>query len=384
MTAASGPLASPGFEGYLRRALRDDDTAIAAAHQVLACLAPMAPSDAPAPDAAPSTWVLACFLETEAALGGLKMLYRLVDVLNANEFPAAVVHSRDGFRCSWFENRTVVHYLGAPFVRRGDLLVIPEVFGPYCAEVGGGVRKVIYNQNAYYTFQGYTFDSEDNATPYLHPDVAAALVVSEDNRRYLAHAFPGLALHRIRHSVRPDLFHPGGLKQRQICFMPRKGEAALLQVLSILRFRGALAGVTLAPIDGVSEREVAERMRESLLFLAAGPPEGYGLPLAEAMACGCVVAAFPGGGGRELLRPEDSLPVEQDDVVALASACEAVLARHRQDPAAVEAMGQRAAARIAADCSPEGEERSILAAWRALLAPAPAAASLRTTAEAGR
>jgi hypothetical protein len=45
-------------------------------------------------------------------------------------------------------------------------------------------------------------------TPYLHPEVVATIVVSEDSRRYLQHVFPALPIHRIRHSIDPKLHFP--------------------------------------------------------------------------------------------------------------------------------------------------------------------------------
>ena len=41
-------------------------------------------------------------------------------------------------------------------------------------------------------------------------------------------------------------------------------------------------------------------MSESLVFLSFGHPEGFGLPVAEAIASGCAVIGYSGLGGREL------------------------------------------------------------------------------------
>ena len=40
--------------------------------------------------------------------------------------------------------------------------------------------------------------------------------------------------------------------------------------------------------------------KESMLFFSFGHPEGFGLPVAEALACGCAVVGYTGLGGREL------------------------------------------------------------------------------------
>ena len=39
-----------------------------------------------------------------------------------------------------------------------------------------------------------------------------------------------------------------------------------------------------------------------LIFLSFGHPEGFGLPITEAMASGYWVIGYHGGGGRELFR----------------------------------------------------------------------------------
>ena len=50
-----------------------------------------------------------------------------------------------------------------------------------------------------------------------------------------------------------------------------------------------------------SEEEVARILQESMAFMAFGHPEGFGLPIAEALACGCCVVGYSGLGGRELM-----------------------------------------------------------------------------------
>jgi len=41
-------------------------------------------------------------------LGGVRMLYRHIDILNSNGFEAYIVHSRPEFRIDWFEHSTRV------------------------------------------------------------------------------------------------------------------------------------------------------------------------------------------------------------------------------------------------------------------------------------
>jgi hypothetical protein len=302
--------------------------------------------------------------------GGIKKLYRHVDVLNHNGFEACILHRKKGFRCTWFENATRIDTYGraiAAVMRdRESYLVFPEIYGPAIAEYAPGVKKVIFNQSGYYTFAGYSLDPRELDSPYLSPDVIAALVVSTDTRAYLAYAFPRLAIRRLRNSVDPALFAIAEPKRPQIAFMPGKNDEDIVQVINLLKFRGALAGYTLAPIAGRSEAEVAAILGESLIFLSFGAQEGFALPPAEAMACGCIVVGYDGMGGREFLRPPLAYPVPAKDVVRFAQTVEQVLALHRQQPQALAAQARQAAAYIHATYSPAHEEHDIIAFWDAL------------------
>lgn len=359
---------SDGFAHFLGEAFAGDHAEAAAARETLDLLTPLeAGAEGSQGADRPAVYVLACFLESDRPVGGVKMLYRHVDVLGALGFRAAVVHRVPGFRCTWFENDTPVRYLTGRFVTRDDVVVVPEMFGPFLAEIARGARKVVYNQNCYATFQGYPLEPQPAASPYLDEEVIAALVVSEDSREYLRHAFPQLPVFRIHHSLDPALFAPGGEKRPQIAFMPRRRRGDLVQVLQILGLRGVLEDYELVAIEDRSEAEVAEILRRSAIFLSTGSAEGFGLPAAEAMACGCLVVGYHGGGGREFLRPDVAFPVTEGDVLGFARAVEEVIRLRAREPGRLEAVARRAAESIRPTYSPEAEAADVAAAWTAIL-----------------
>ena len=49
-----------------------------------------------------------CAPDWNVPAGGIRVFYRHVDILNEAGIPAAVLHRRAGFRCTWFENHTRV------------------------------------------------------------------------------------------------------------------------------------------------------------------------------------------------------------------------------------------------------------------------------------
>ncbi len=234
-----------------------------------------------------------------------------------------------------------------------------------------GARKVVFNQNCYYTFRGFPLDWSEEQMPYTHPDVVAALVVSRDSEEYLRYLFPRLPLYRLRYSIDPELFAPGTPKRDQIAFMPRKQGEDMVQVLNILRVRQALGGFALVPIHNKTEAETAEILRASRVFLSFGHPEGFGLPAAEAMACGCITIGYHGGGGREFFRPDVGFPIEVGDILGFARTVESVLCLCRQAPQVLESLTQRAAAFIHETYTPAFEVSDIRSAWQSIQGQTP-------------
>lgn len=296
--------------------------------------------------------------------GGVRKLYRHVDVLNRHGHEAVVLHQKEGFRCSWFANDTAIAYATRTPLTPTDILIIPEVFGPQLASVSPGVRKVIFNQNAYYSFRGYSVNPTDLSCAYLHRDLIGAVVVSEDNREYLSYVFPRLRVLRVRYGVNCAMFSYHDGKKKRIACMPRKNSDHVLQVLNILKFRGAFEGFELVFIDQCSHDQVAELFKECAFFFCFGHPEGWPILPAEAMASGCIVVGYYGNGGREFWHRDFCCPVEFGDVLGFARTAENVLRSYRADPTPFRAMGRAAADFILKNFGYEQEEESILRCWR--------------------
>ena len=88
--------------------------------------------------------------------------------------------------------------------------------------------------------------------------------------------------------------------------MPLKSfDAHAVSSLLFVRL-GLMVGL---PIVGKPHHEVVSDLQSSLVFLSFGHPEGFGLPVAEALACGCSVVGYSGLGGREIFDLVSDLPV---------------------------------------------------------------------------
>ena len=327
--------------------------------------------------------------DRDTPAGGIKVIYRHVDLLNRNGIEAYVLHERAPFRCTWFENDTPIAYWLRPGRWRRstsaagerlhlthepeldlsaeDVLAIPEGFGPGLASIAPGIQKVIFNQGAYRTFHGYPAEIAAAETPYLHPDVLLTIAVSEDNRLYLEKAFPGARVERVHYSYDPARFPYEEPGRRIVSFMPRKSPFDAHQVLLMLRLGGGLSDWEARAIEGATEAETAAALRASSVFLSFGAQEGCPLPPAEAMLSGAVVVGYHGMGGREYFRPEFSYPVPVGDVRAYAETVEDVLRSFERDASTMAVKARAACAHIRETYPPEREEREVVALWRELL-----------------
>ena len=245
----------------------------------------------------------------DAPSGGVRLIYRHVDLLNALGIPAAVIHARRNFRCTWFENATRV--VSSDEVRLGpdDVLVVPEWYAAGFARLPKDIRLVVFNQGAYHSFDRIAPGEGPPGAPYTTlPSLVAMLCVSQDNRALLELAVPGVPVSVCRPVVDGGLFFPGdGPARKQIGYVVarRPIEARLLEHVLAAQH----VDWPVVRLRGLAESSVARTMRECAVFVSLSDLDGFGLPPAEAMASGCYVVGYTGGGGEELFDPRWSEPV---------------------------------------------------------------------------
>ncbi|GAB4342906.1 MAG: hypothetical protein Fur0042_05430 [Cyanophyceae cyanobacterium] len=318
--------------------------------------------------------------------GGVPQIYRQVEVLNRYGFEAAVLHGEADYQAHWFDHSATIAYdsrfhysFPMPEVDRGaiaiapeDYLVFPEVWPldriePLSALVN---HIVIYNQGAYCTFYTHSDLPDGSWSPYHSPKTRAILTVSEDSAAYLGYGFPHLPVHLIRHGIDGDLFayRPMAEKEWPALLINTKQAKVFQQILYLLSGRGRLLEDNqIVIVNTIPRADLAEALQKTAIFIWAGQGEGFGLPVAEAMACGCVVVGFHGGGARQLMQADRAVPIEEGNVLAMAQAVERLMIQRSRDPAPLVAMGQRAAQYIRDVHSFDQEARSILQAWAAIL-----------------
>lgn len=256
--------------------------------------------------------------------GGIRVLYRHAEALMKAGYESLVWQFSKITAPSWFENSAPIVTGESLWLDETDILVIPEVFVFPGADPAPGCRKVIYNQNHFYTFSSVAREEYPHWRP--QPALWVSSSMSCHVMRRLRRALGVSTVRNVPCAVDGHLFRPSGARERKVVWMPRKrpNEAALIHAL--LSADDRLTGVRFAAIDGLSERETADELGNASVFIALGREEGFGLPVAEALLAGCVVVGYPAGGGAELFEGPGAYAVADSDVLAIVDRVAAVLA----------------------------------------------------------
>ncbi|HEX7302031.1 glycosyltransferase [Lentzea sp.] len=266
--------------------------------------------------------------------GGVRAMYRHAELAERTGFDAKVWHLAEGFQAGWFSSAAPVITGETCELGPDDVLVVPEVMVLDGFDPAPGVRKVVFNQNHYYTYDN--FSGADYPAWKPAPQVWAGSKVSVG---VLTALHPKLKVHLVPYVIDTGLYRFAEERKRKIVLLPRKRprEAAVLSAL--FKNDKRFADVEVVSLDDVSEQRIADELADASVFVALGRDEGFGLPVAEALSAGCVVIGYPAGGGAELFEAPGTHAVEDADVLAIVEKTAAVFA---QEPSVEERRSYRA------------------------------------------
>ena len=247
-----------------------------------------------------SRYWLALHPDVNRPIGGVKQMHRLAEALTRSGREATIIQDSADFHPGWFASQVQTIAFkkwvrSSDLVPERDLVVLPETFVPMFDQYAPSLPKIIFNQNGAYSFGIQSSvswpDPSSVLRTYHRPNLLQVLCVSKHDEQLLNKGF-GLCSSLVSRLINPieiDLFCFGHSKRRQIAYMPRKNGEDASVVAALLQAQPWWEGWQLKAIHQCSQEEVALILQESLVFLSFGHPEGFGLPIAEALACGCAV-----------------------------------------------------------------------------------------------
>ena len=273
-----------------------------------------------------------CYPDTNHPIGGVKQIYRQVELLHRAGWDAHVLQEQPGFRANWFESSAPVMDLDSfkqshPSSDR-DLLILPETWLNNAPQYCPGIPKIIFNQNAFYSFGLHGDCNARTLELYQHPDIHAVVTVSNDSRNLLVEGcgIPSDRCAVLINGIDQTLFHAPAIKHRRVVFLGRKHADHARKVALMASQDRQLNNVSFQELPRMQHHEVAVALQDALIYLSCGHPEGFGLPLAEAIACGCMVVGYHGLAGRDFALPHMKV-VEFGDLLGLLQGIKSELAR---------------------------------------------------------
>ena len=246
-------------------------------------------------------------------IGGVKQMHRLAETLTACGREATIIQEKEDFHPGWFKSNVKTLSLQKwikleNLCRERDVIVLPETFLPSLPTYAPGLPKILFNQNGSYSFglgnnnDGFPENPQKVIDLYSHSDLKHIICVSKYDTKLIQNAF-GIEKNKVScvvNAIETSLFKPSGKKKGLITYMPRKNQRDAAIVSTILKNKEWFKNWDIVPIHGIDQKKVIELLQKSTAFLAFGHPEGFGLPLAEAAACGCALIGYSGLGGREI------------------------------------------------------------------------------------
>lgn len=252
-------------------------------------------------------------------IGGVKQMHRAAEAISKLGHNAVIVQDNKSFHPGWFsssvstiaKNEWFSSHIPSPKV---DIIVIAETFVPICLKIFPGVPKIIFNQNGSYTFglsHEKPYDVNVISDIYNNPDVIHIWCVSDYDRRLLVSGLmvPSSKVSTLINSSDLLSVSTRTRKRKQVAFMPRKNSHDATVVTALLSRQPWFSDWNIQPIVNLKHSSVISTLQDSLIFLSFGHPEGFGLPVLEAMISGCFVVGYSGLGGRDLFSYKSQFPL---------------------------------------------------------------------------
>ena len=171
---------------------------------------------------------------------------------------------------------------------------------------------------------------------YHDSDILFVLCVSSYDYEYLVSlcGLPSSKVLLISNFIEPSL-HPLGVKSNLITYMPRKNYHFQQCFFSFFRYHGFHNQFHLKPIHNVDHSQVISSFQQSICFLNFGHPEGFGLPVAEALACANCVVGFNSHGTYDIYKAIEGrnifFPSVFDDQIDFLNAFRNFVGRYNND-----------------------------------------------------
>jgi len=261
------------------------------------------------------------WLEKYPPIGGILKIFDHVKLLNQEGIKASTVYYNTenyqdysnevqdiDFNWAQIKSKSLPFSIVKDKLKPNDIVVIPEI-DPYLIKFVNNAKKVCFVQNWHKiknglregeTYKSLGFDfiitCGDFLTSYIKGEKK-----SWDGGN---HDGGNIKVFTINNAINHEIFYKSKFqgKNNRVIMLMRKGRTYIKQIIKKTLFQRMLGKFPYkfqVIKQSIPQDVLAEEFRKSDIYIHTGFPEGLPLPPLEAMACGCLVIGFAGGGGLE-------------------------------------------------------------------------------------
>ena len=287
--------------------------------------------------------------------GGTRTLYQHVRHLNDSGIDACIVHHRSGFKLSWHELSVPVRWLGNRFTcHHEDILVFPEGL----VELMKTFRATSHTKIVIALSWSYIYPALAEGEHWRQFGIQDVLTPCRRIQSFVRWTM-NLPATLFYHAIDRHRYQPAEAKENLVVYSARKSDAGT-NLEKISRYHPILQQLSWQAVDELPESDYARILSKARFFLACGIQEGLNVSVLEAMASGCIVMGF-NGGGSDYMTDANALLVENGDYFGLGLRLEEACRRLSQDPTAFDALIHRARQTAEAYMDRDRERKSITA-----------------------
>ena len=300
----------------------------------------------------------------EVKSGGVRRLYRHVEILVRNGFAAAILHVKKDFMLADQPSVPVAYLVNQGVLKKNDIVVVPEGFPSVMLKLRDQpIRRFVIALS-----WSYIFSMLPDGMDWRGFNIERVLVVCPYIGEMISWSM-GLPTHLIDFAINPDLYHyRPEIKKRKIAYIQHKArDIDAFRRLLAARNPDYVNSFEWTALRDFNEADYAAQIRESSIFLNLSTAEGLLNSCFEAMSAGCIIAGFHSVGGQDVLIGEgerqNSILAENGDYVSLAYRIEPLLKdllkNKRQPWEPIIQNGLQGLARH----TPDAEEKSVVDFW---------------------
>lgn len=261
------------------------------------------------------TYLNRCFNVVHKPVGGIKVIYQhclLLRELGFEAYPVLMGNYKGNFFGYDIEYKYYSDVITS--IHSNDIVVATE-FSPYQGLLFDKAHKILFLQN-WIGLRRRLYDKDKNKS-YKDIGYNQVITCSDYCSRYVTENM-GIEAQTITNGIDLKQFTPFPSKRisGRILAMSRKNPQDLEKIIQLMQ----TAPYEIKVVDRLTQEELINEYQKADIFLATGYPEGFSLPPIEAMACGCVVVGFTGGGGNEfMIDNQTALVADDGDCNAIAN-----------------------------------------------------------------